>query len=127
VVEYREEIRSHWALTQDRSGAVGTCAPGQLPSGQVLHKPASFLKQLNDEYARLEGKRKPQRRIGSFYSLGACVPTLSRAGLGLSKNAWIARKEIQTIHLYKIVVCRRNSIDPIVDHARQMERVVREQ
>jgi len=60
VVEYREEGRSHRALTYDPSGAVGTWAPGRLPPGQALREPAPLFKKLDEkvveeETARLEG------------------------------------------------------------------------
>jgi methionyl-tRNA synthetase len=60
VVEYQEETRSHWALTYDHSGAIGTWAPSALPAGQALRQPAPLFKKLDEsvveeEYARLEG------------------------------------------------------------------------
>ncbi len=60
VVEYREETRSHQALTYDHSGAIGTWAPSALPAGQALRKPAPLFKKLDEgvieeEYARLAG------------------------------------------------------------------------
>ena len=39
VVEYQRETRSHAALTYEHSGTIGTWAPGELPSGQVLRPP----------------------------------------------------------------------------------------
>jgi len=60
VVEYEEEERSHQALTYDHSGAVGTWAKSELPSGQALRQPAPLFKKLDEsvveeEHARLEG------------------------------------------------------------------------
>ena len=60
VVEYREETRSHQALTYDHSGAVGTWAPSALPAGQALREPAPLFKKLDEsvveeEHARLAG------------------------------------------------------------------------
>jgi methionyl-tRNA synthetase len=60
VVEYREETRSHQALTYDHSGAIGTWTPSALPPGQALRQPAPLFKKLDEslideEYARLEG------------------------------------------------------------------------
>ncbi len=60
VVEYREETRSHRALTYDHGGAVGRWQPSRLPPGQALRKPAPLFKKLDErlideEYARLGG------------------------------------------------------------------------
>ena len=60
VVEYREETRSHHALTYDHTGAIGTWVPSALPLGQALRAPAPLFKKLDEsvieeEDARLEG------------------------------------------------------------------------
>jgi methionyl-tRNA synthetase len=65
VVEYEEEarlggMRSHRALTYDRTGAVGTWAPSQLSPGQALRAPVPLFRKLDEsvieeECARLEG------------------------------------------------------------------------
>jgi methionyl-tRNA synthetase len=60
VVEYREETRSHAALTYDHAGAVGTWTRSELSPGQALRPPAPLFKKLDEsvieeEYARLEG------------------------------------------------------------------------
>ncbi len=57
VVEYREETRSHLALTYDHSGAVGVWAPSALSPGQALRASAPLFKKLEEsvveeEYAR---------------------------------------------------------------------------
>ena len=53
--------RSHEALTYDHGGVVGAWAPSSLEAGQVLRKPASLFKKLDEsivkeEYARLGGQ-----------------------------------------------------------------------
>jgi methionyl-tRNA synthetase len=58
VVEYKEETRSHRALTYDHAGAVGTWTASELPVGQVLRQPAPLFRKLDEsvieeEYARL--------------------------------------------------------------------------
>jgi methionyl-tRNA synthetase len=60
VVEYQEETSSHWALTYDHTGAIGTWAKSELPAGQTLRPPAPLFKKLDEsvieeEHARLEG------------------------------------------------------------------------
>jgi hypothetical protein len=60
VVDYQEEARSHQALTDDHSGAVGTWTKSDLPPGQELRQPAPPFKKLDKsvvegEYARMEG------------------------------------------------------------------------
>jgi methionyl-tRNA synthetase len=60
VVEYREETRSHQALTYDHSGAIGTWTPSDLPPDQALRAHAPMFKKLDEsvieeECARLEG------------------------------------------------------------------------
>ena len=63
VVEYEEQMRSHEALTDDHTGAIGTWAKSELPPGQPLRQPAPLFKKLDEsaeeeeeeEYARLEG------------------------------------------------------------------------
>jgi methionyl-tRNA synthetase len=65
VVEYQEEarldgLRSHWALTYDHTGAIGTWTKSELLPGQALRQPAPLFKKLDEsvveeEYARLEG------------------------------------------------------------------------
>jgi methionyl-tRNA synthetase len=58
VAHYQEETRGHEALTYDHTGAIGTWAPGDLPPGRALRKPAPLFKKLDEsvieEYTRLE-------------------------------------------------------------------------
>ncbi len=60
VEEYQERTRAHQVLTYDHSRAVGSWAPGELPPGQALRRPAPLFKKLDEsvieeEYARLGG------------------------------------------------------------------------
>jgi methionyl-tRNA synthetase len=48
VVEYREETRSHQAVTCNHSGAIGTWAPSELPPAQALRQPAPPFKKLDE-------------------------------------------------------------------------------
>jgi methionyl-tRNA synthetase len=48
AVEYRDETRSHLALTYGHSRVVGAWVPSALPVGQALQEPAPLFKKVDE-------------------------------------------------------------------------------